>query len=707
MKKLFAIIFLSSLSLSLLADPGLIRLSNATIDPASPKVANAETFQASPTASGKYQFIVQPENNFSSAELKEIKELGLIKIGTIPPNAYIFLATKEQVKELGELFPLLYCSEYKPEYKVALTSQKKTAEADASEKVLIGLATADSYDAVAEFLKEKNVTEYKLLHKEPPIVEASIPISLVSSLAAKSEVLSVEIKPVKKFMNDVARGDNLMNVDRANNSGYTGKGVMVIVTDTGLDSGDTANIHDDFQDKNVIGVVGELNTTRTDWKDLNGHGTHVAGSATGTGAHYGGTYAGTAREADLYFICLGDASSSIADLSDNDIANAYEAGGRVMNNSWGSSFYSFKGEYTSTAQYYDALSIQYPDLLLLFAAGNENERIDLEDNFSLGCEAVAKNSMTVGASESYRPEYPYTYGMLWELPIDNPYYNDKAAYPFNETQQGMAYFSSRGPAKDGRAKPDIVAPGTWIYSTESLYDDDNDGERKSYYTFMFGTSMATPLTSGAAACALQYLKENTDIASPSCALVKALLINGARTMGKGQFDSCTEIPEVVPNWVNGFGHVNLNESLNPSYGKLFVTEGTIEETGKTVSYFFTKESDGPVSATLCWSDYPGTVGAAFALVNDLDIIVSDGETDYYSGGKSGHNDYKNNCERCRVDDFPAGSRIEVKVSGFNVMEGPQNFALCVSGLNEVVPEPTAVMTFLLSLALLASRRRKC
>ncbi|MBR5946093.1 S8 family serine peptidase, partial [bacterium] len=391
MKKLIAIILFSSISLTLLADPGLIRLSSATIDPTSPKVANAETLASSPTAEGKYQFIVQPEKNFSVAELKELKELGLTKIGTIPPNAYIFLANKEQIKELGEIFPLLYCSEYKPEYKVALTAQKKTAEAPASEKVLIGLATADSYDAVAQFLKEKNVAEYKLLHKEPPVVEAEIPLSLVSSLAAKSEVLSVETKPVKKFMNDVARSDELMNVDRANNSGYTGKGVMVIVTDTGLDSGDTANIHDDFQDKNVIGVVGELNTTRTDWRDLNGHGTHVAGSATGTGAHNNGDYAGTAREADLYFICLGDASSSIADLSDNDIANAYEAGGRVMNNSWGSSSYNYQGAYTTTAQYYDALATQYPDLLLLFAAGNENEEIDIYDNFSLSYEAVAKN----------------------------------------------------------------------------------------------------------------------------------------------------------------------------------------------------------------------------------------------------------------------------------------------------------------------------
>ena len=77
MKKLIAIILFSSLSLSVLADPGLISLSNATIDPASPKVANAETFTSSPTASGKYQFIVQPEKNFSAAELKELTSLSI------------------------------------------------------------------------------------------------------------------------------------------------------------------------------------------------------------------------------------------------------------------------------------------------------------------------------------------------------------------------------------------------------------------------------------------------------------------------------------------------------------------------------------------------------------------------------------------------------------------------------------------------------
>ncbi len=708
MKKLFAVLLLFSFCLPLLADPGLIRLANAVIDPSLPKVAGAKTIGSSPTAEGQYQFIVQPERNFSAADMQEIAALGLKKIGLIPPNAYIFLASKDQIKTLEEIFPLIYCGEYKPEYKiVSLGFQNRITSTDASEKVLLGLATSESYDSVAEFLKEQNFAEFKLLHSDPPVVEAKIPLSLVSDLSKLSGVLSVELKPKKKLMNDVARSGELMNVDMSNESGYTGKGVMVIVADTGLDSGDLATIHDDFQNKNVKGVKAEYNAQVTDWRDLHGHGTHVAGSAVGTGAHENGKYAGTARDAGLYFIRIMTDSYSIVDLTENDIAKAYRAGGRVMNNSWGASYQGFNGEYNSEAKFYDTLSRKNPDLLLFFAAGNENLDFDSEDNCTLSLEAVGKNIVTVGASESYHPEFAMTYGDVLGRALDpfSPYYNDKLGEPNNKKQQGMACFSSRGPAKDGRAKPDIVAPGTWIYSVEALYDDDNQGERKSYYKYDHGTSMASPLTAGSAACVLQYLKENTDIAAPSSALIKAVLINGARNMGAGQFTNRAEIPDVTPNCVNGFGHVNLDESLNPSCGELFAMEGVIEETGKSVSYSFTKESDGPVSATLCWTDVPGTVGAALALVNDLDISVSDGENEYYSGGQSESNDHINNVERCQVGDFAAGSSIEIKVSGVNIMEGPQAFALCVSGVDEMVPEPALALAAFLFAFLFAGKHR--
>ncbi len=706
MKKAIVFAVSAMLSVSLFADPGLIKLDKATIDPSAPKTASVESLEASPTADGQYQFIVQPETNFSAAEMKKIKALGLKKIGLIPPNAYIFLATKTQIKTLGETFPLLYTGEYKPGYKLVTEPEKKTASFNEPEKFLIGLASKDNFEAVRSFLENKGARNVKLLYKEPPVIEAEFSASLVALLVKMSEVMNVERKAKKKLMNEVARTVGLMNVEKANESGYTGKGTMVIVSDTGLDSGDLENIHDDFKDKTIIGAIGELNTERTDWSDIQGHGTHVAGSAVGTGVHYHGDYAGMAPEADLYFICLGDSSSYLEDITDGDIERAYAAGGRVMNNSWGSSSWNYGGEYNAEAQRYDTISRQYPDLLLIFAAGNENCKIDLEDNFSLSYEGVTKNCLTVGASENYRPELSYYYyGMLFDdIDIDDPYFYDQPAEPNNKTQQGMACFSSRGPAKDGRAKPDIVAPGTWIYSTESLYDDSNDGERKSYYTYKFGTSMASPLAAGACADIVQFLKEAKNFSSPSSALVKAVLINGARSMGNGQFDNAVEIPDETPNHVNGFGHVNLYESLNPSCGELFVTESVIEETGKSVSYSFTKESDGPVSATLCWTDVPGTVGAALALVNDLDISVSDGENEYFASGKETPSDHLNNCERCQINDFPAGSRIEVKVSGYNLMEGPQAFALCVSGAN-AVPEPAFAFVALLITMLLIKKTR--
>lgn len=706
MKKAIVFAVFAMLSVSLFADPGLIKLDRATIDPSAPKVASVESLEAFPTAEGQYQFIVQPERNFSAAEMKEITALGLKKIGLIPPNAYIFLATKTQIKTLGETFPLLFTGEYKPGYKLVTEPEKKTASHNEPEIFLIGLASKDHFEAVRSFLENKSAKNVKLLYKEPPVIEAEFSASLVASLVKMSEVMNVERKAKKKVMNEVARTEGLMNVEAVNETGYKGKGVMVVVADTGLDSGDFSNIHDDFQDKNVIGVVGEANTSRTDWSDINGHGTHVAGSATGTGAHYGGRYAGTAPEADLYFLCIGDSSDYLVDITDGDVERAYAAGGRVMNNSWGSSSWNYGGEYNAEAQRYDTISRQYPDLLLIFAAGNENCKIDLEDNFSLSYEGVTKNCLTVGASENYRPELSYYYyGMLFDdIDIDDPYFYDQPAEPNNKTQQGMACFSSRGPAKDGRSKPDIVAPGTWIYSVESLYDDTNDGERSSWYTYKFGTSMAAPLTAGACADIIQFLREKKQIPAPSSALVKAVIINGARSMGNGQFDEAVEIPSEVPNHVNGFGHVDLATSLMPAAGELFVAEGSIEETGSEAAYSFTKAGDGPLSATLCWNDYPGTPGAYVALVNDLDITVTVGEDTYYAGGKNIHNDFLNNCERIQLKDIPPNKKVEIKVSGYSVMEGPQSFALCVSGAN-AVPEPAFAFVALLITMLLIKKTR--
>ena len=115
----------------------------------------------------------------------------------------------------------------------------------------------------------------------------------------------------------------------------------------------------------------------------------------------------------------------------------------------------------------------------------------------------------------------YTYGFALQ----------EAALPF-EGPETMADFSSRGPCQDGRIKPDVVAPGTWISSLQSQSATDLYAWSPidSLYQYQGGTSQAGPHASGAAAVFVQYYRQSHGGVTPSPALVKAALINAAWDM---------------------------------------------------------------------------------------------------------------------------------------------------------------------------------
>jgi len=471
-----------------------------------------------------------------------------------------------------------------------------------------------------------------------------------------------------------------------------------------------------------------------------GHGTHVAVSAVGAGSA-DGEGRGTAPGAGLVFQAVENFTHFVGYctglLADGyylfgipyDIRElfqqAYDDGARVHSDSWGTS--SNLGAYDIDSFYADDFIWNHPDMTITNSAGNNNDDFDHDgyadtavtsgpnERYYLSTPATAKNLITVGASENDRLGHYecdpiattcngmndlFWYGWAWPLEFDiGPIASDLTA----GNGEQMAGFSSRGPTQDNRLKPDVVAPGTWVLSGYSdmyqqFYDpapNPETGEwqiagwfdpKDAEYKYFGGTSMSTPLVAGAAAVVRQYYQNNFGH-NASAALVKATLINTAVDLLDENNDGADDNDIPIPNNHEGWGRVNLDNATDGSY--LFEDAGASAamSTGGSATYQYTLENAGsPFKVSLVWTDYPSTETAAVNLVNDLDLqVTSPGGAVYtgnvFSGGWSqtgGNADRTNNVENVYVPTAAAGVWT-VTVSGYNVPQGPQPFALVADG----------------------------
>ncbi|MBM3190293.1 MAG: hypothetical protein FJZ90_16430, partial [Chloroflexi bacterium] len=538
-------------------------------------------------------------------------------------------------------------------------------------------------------------------------------------------------------LNDVATGE--IRAPSAWNLGFRGEGETVAIADTGLDTGvDYPHVPGDMH-RDLDGRVtyisswpisslydAYLNNPRADDGAADrgrGHGTHVAGSAVGNGFHSDGRIRGVAYQSYLAFQALeqycdvspygetvlgpdGYYLAGIpADLA-RLYAQAYGWGARVHNNSWGDTAAGQEGVYTLMAQQTDRFVWQNRDLVVLFAAGGEARDANgdgLADYGSVLSPATAKNVIAVGGTENRRPTLiaPLGYRSYGELftvrfPVD-PLRSDPMA---NAGGDGMMAFSGRGPCRDGRIAPHVVAPGTWVASlrssraTEPAWPSDGLGP---YYMYLGGTSMSTPLVAGGAMLVRQaYLMRGH---APSAALVKATLIQTARDL-PGQYGAPFGEAGPIPNNNEGWGLVDLQAAVAP--GRFYVDESRALKTGERVAYeYYAGAMAQPVKFTLVWTDYPAAVQAGAALVNDLDLIVTapDGQVyrgNSFSGGwavAGGTHDRINNVECVYLPRSQSGF-YRVEVRAYNVPQGPQSFALLAS-----VPPPSEPLRLMLPLVL--------
>ena len=513
-------------------------------------------------------------------------------------------------------------------------------------------------------------------------------------IAAMGPVDWIEQVPTWHISNDVAAG--VMNVNTTwNTHGLNGSGQIVAIGDTGLDTGvDDNSMHPDFKGK-IVSIIDKWPGAGDGASDVNtGHGTHVAGSVLGNGTKSNGKVKGIAYGAKVYFQALEKNSNKTfatqAPLDTWLFQPAYTAGARVHTNSWGSDIVT--ANYTAYSGDVDDMIWNNDDMTILFAVGNSGKDTNndgIVDLKSIDSPATAKNCISVGASENLRKSKGWAYpGSIFQT---DPIKSDNAA----NNPNGMAAFSSRGPTNDSRIKPDLVAPGTGILSTRSSqipltetgWGNTSGEADNKYYFFNGGTSMATPLVAGAAAVVREYYVKNWSYATPSAALVKATLINGAYSM-PGQYSSPKNDTGPVWDYNQGWGRVNLTNSLFPAPRNNYWEDKLHSlNTGQNSTMDFTVMGTLPLRVTLVWSDYPGTANANPALVNNLDLSLTAPNGTVYKGNKftngvsvsGGTFDNRNNVESVYFK-TPVVGTWKVHVNATNVPQGPQKYALVITGI---------------------------
>lgn len=401
-----------------------------------------------------------------------------------------------------------------------------------------------------------------------------------------------------------------------------GSGETIAISDTGLDQD-----HPDIFGR-VAGVYTNFGLDPSPSDTNTGHGTHIALSALGDGS--GDSSAkGIAPNANLVMYALEhDPTGVFGRLgSIYDLLNdAQQKTARIAINAWGSN--GNYGHYTADSRSVDLLVSDKTTVLPLFSAGDRGA----QGSSQVSAPATAKNVLAVGTSNT---------GSLAGT---------------------VANISSQGPSLDGRIKPDIVAPGMDICSglAEEAKSPAGFGcasgthaDGSSLYISLSGSSHATAIAGGATALVREFLREEMNLNSPSAALIKAVVINGATDLGAAD----------IPNSQEGWGQINLERTVLPMDGSTplntFIDQNKEIDAGFGLLYAFNLDPSHGIDMTLVWSDEEGSANAAQStprLVNDLDLILVDPSgnewlgNDFSSGFSTtgGTADSINNVERIKV-----------------------------------------------------------
>jgi len=471
-----------------------------------------------------------------------------------------------------------------------------------------------SFDEIKTLLNEKNIVITTTNNKEYNIIGVKI---------SKDRIIELAGFPFIEYMEPAPHGDQLLNIEsrsisKANilqtsvaNGGYNLRGEGVTI---GIGDDSDPHYHIDFKGR----IINRAATGH------NYHGTHVTGTV-GAGGIRMEEYRGYAPKSTII-------SQVLSGIISNTPSYVSDFGMVVTNNSYGDIVgdCSNTGYYSLQSRIADLQLNNYVNLQHVFAAGNDGTLSCL--NYPTGFSTVlsgyqsSKNILTVGSIQK-----------------------DKI----------ISSFSSRGPVRDGRIKPEITAVGSLVFSTVPF----------NIHGFSSGTSMSTPAVTGGAALLYQYYRQQNGGANPKSGLIKSLLCNGADDLGNAG-----------PDFTFGFGNMNLLRSIEMLQTNRYIISSVNNGVNNTHN-ITVPASTAQLKIMLYWNDPAASVFASPVLVNDLDLEVTtpapatvlpqilDTLPANVNNVATTGADHSNNIEQVLIDN-PANGTYTITVKGTSVTQSP-------------------------------------
>ena len=534
-----------------------------------------------------------------------LNTLGVELLSYIPNNAYFASIKRDSINNIINTSFVRWIGDIQPNDKLSSVVRYK----DFNE---CAITSDGKVNLIVEFFKDVKLedAEQSILNHNGLIISQikslnalviSIQEYYILKIADEDGVHWIEqVPPLPEEELDQSRPS--IGADAVQSSPYNlnGSGVRVLV----YDSGNVDNTHDDLGNRVIWG--------ETSANGIRDHATHVAGIIAGNGS-INFNMRGIAPAAEIISY---DNNGAWQYGNPGDLETEYGESINTFNiniasNSWGTPTgapnCAWMGDYTISAQLLDAIvdGSLGGKINIIFSAGNDRNDRDcgtdpawpnyLTNNYEcINPPKSAKNIITVGAT-----------------------YSDT---------DGMTCFSSWGPVDDGRLKPDVVAPGD--ESTDNpipclMGNMINSTVPGNTYDEMAGTSMAAPHVSGSIALMLQDYRNLNGGADPWPSTMKACLIHTAEDL-----NDATNYYNPGPDYSSGYGKINIQNAIDIIRENACSCNKIIENNISDVNDIDNYTIDVPagtseLKVTLVWDDFPGDPAVPRALVNDLDIILTD------------------------------------------------------------------------------------